>query len=310
MKRIIFSILLCAGLSKVCAQADCVIPMTVLVPEQNTELSSNAKTTLESKIRQLVTQNGMEGGVKFSNFSIVACVTENNKEILSGLRPLTALSLNLELFVGNNFTGEKFASATIALSGSGSTPQKAYSNAFAKINSTNRELVSFLTNAKKKVLAYYESHLPNIIRQADSYSVKREYEEALCLLSSVPACCNNYNDIEKAMLNIWQKYVNYDCAIKLAKARAVWNAGQDKESALLAGAYLSTIDPASSCYGEVKALSDDIYKLIGDEWDFYKELIRGEVALEQSRIDAMRAIGVAYGQNQKTKNISEHWIVK
>ena len=310
MKKIIFSILLSAGLSKVCAQVDCVIPMMVLVPEQNNELSSNVEATLESKMRQLVTQNGMDGGAKFSNFSIVAGITENDKEILSGLRPLTTLSLNLELFVGNNFTGEKFASTNISLRGSGRTQQKAYSAAFAKINLTNKELVSFLTNAKKKVVAYYESQLPNIIRQAESYSVKREYEEALCLLSSVPVCCNKYDDVEKAMLNIWQEYVNYDCAIKLAKARAVWNAGQNKESALLAGAYLATIDPASSCYGEVIALGDEIYKLIGDEWEFYKELKRGEVALEQSRIEAMRAIGVAYGQNQKAKTISEHWIVR
>lgn len=310
MKKIIFSILLCVGLSKVCAQADCVIPMMVLVPEQNNELSSNTEATLETKMRQLVTQNGMDGGVKFSNFGIVANITENSKDILSGLRPLVTLSLNLELFVGNNFTGEKFSSISIPLSGSGRTEQKAYTTALAKINPANKELVSFLASAKKKVVAYYESQFPNVIRQAESYSLKREYEEALCLLSSVPVCCSGYEDVEKTMLAIWQEYVNYDCALKLAKARSVWNAGQDKASAELAGAYLATIDPASSCYGDVIALADDIYKRIGDDWEFYKELKRGDVALEQARIEAMRAIGVAYGENQKAKTISEHWIVR
>ncbi len=261
-------------------------------------------------MRQLVTQNGMDGGVKFSNFGIVANITENSKDILSGLRPLVTLSLNLELFVGNNFTGEKFSSISIPLSGSGRTEQKAYTTALAKINPANKELVSFLASAKKKVVAYYESQLPNVIRQAESYSLKREYEEALCLLSSVPVCCSGYEDVEKTMLAIWQEYVNYDCALKLAKARSVWNAGQDKASAELAGAYLATIDPASSCYGDVIALADDIYKRIGDDWEFYKELKRGDVALEQARIEAMRAIGVAYGENQKAKTISEHWIVR
>lgn len=310
MKKIVFSILLCAGLSKVCAQADCVIPMMVLVPEQNNELSSNAEATLETKMRQLVTQNGMDGGVKFSNFGIVANVTENSKEILSGLRPVVTLSLNLELFIGNNFTGEKFSSISIPLSGSGRTEQKAYATAFAKINPANKELVSFLASAKKKAVSYYENQMPNIIRQAESYSLKREYEEALCLLSSVPVCCSGYEDVEKTMLAIWQEYVNYDCAIKLARARSVWNAGQDKKSAELAGAYLATIDPVSSCYSDVIALADDIYKRIGDDWEFYKELKRGDVALEQARIEAMRAIGVAYGENQKAKTISEHWIVR
>lgn len=310
MKKFVFSILLCIGLLRGYAQTDCIIPMMVLVPEQNNELSSNAEATLETKMRQLVTLNGMDGGVKFSNFSIVASITENNKDILSGLRPLTTLSLSLELFVGNNFTGEKFASVSVPLSGSGRTEQKAYSTALAQINPANKELVSFLSEAKKKIVEYYEIQLTGIIRQAESYSMKHEYEEALCLLSSVPVCCSKYDDVEKAMLTVWQEYVNYDCALKLAKARSVWNAGQDRESADLAGAYLATVDPASSCYGDVIALADDIYKRIGDEWNFYKELKRGEVSLEQSRIEAMRAIGVAYGENQKAKTISEHWIVR
>lgn len=311
MKRFfLYSIFLCLGLIRTFAQDDCVMPMMVLVPEQNEELSPNTESSLETKLRQLVTQNGMDGGAKFSNFSLVANITENNKEIISGIRPLVTLSLNLELFVGNNFTGEKFVSTVISLSGSGRTVQRAYSAALSKINPQNKDLIAFLVNGKKKVIAYYDHQLTNIIRQAESFSTKREYEEALCLLSSVPMCCNKYDEVEKAMLAVWQEYVNYDCALKLAKARSVWNAGQNRESADIAGAYLATIDPASDCYADVIVLADDIYKRIGDEWDFYKELISGEVALEQARIEAMRAIGVAYGENQKANTISEHWIVR
>ena len=50
------------------AQSDCVVPMMVLVPEQVEELAPMAETKLESKIRQVVTKNGMDGGARFSNF--------------------------------------------------------------------------------------------------------------------------------------------------------------------------------------------------------------------------------------------------
>lgn len=311
MKKIIISLaMLLAGHVSGFAQSECVIPMMVLVPEQAEEIPATAQNTLESKLRQMVTQNGMEGGARFSNFCIVANTTESSKEVLSGTRPLVALTVDLELFVGNNYTGEKFASTSFTINGAGRNEAKAYSAAFAGVGSNNAQIQKFLKDAKRKVNDYYETQIPNIITQARGFAIRHEYEEALCLLTSVPSCCSKYSLVEKCMLEIFQEFVDFDCAVKVNKARTIWMASQDKEGAALAGAYLASIDPASSCWDEALALAEQIRARIGDEWEFAKELQRDAVELERARIEAIRAIGVAYGENQKALTVRENWLVR
>lgn len=298
------------GCLPVKAQDDCVTPMMVLVPEQAENIPATVQATLETRMRQMVTQNGMGGGAKFSNFCLVANVIESSKELLAGARPLVTLTVELELFVGNNYTGEKFASFSITLNGAGRNEARAYQAAFANIRSGNAQIQKFLKDAKQKVNEYYATQIPAIIQQAKTFAIRHAYEEALCLLASVPTCCSDYENVEQYMLSIFQEYVNYDCAEKVAKARAIWNATQDENGAALAGAYLSAIDPSSSCREDVLALTEMIRQRIGDEWEFSKEQQRDAVLLEQARIEAMRAIGVAYGENQKAKTIHENWIVR
>ena len=112
------------------------------------------------------------------------------------------------------------------------------------------------------------------------------------------------------MLEIFKEYVDFDCAVKVNKARAVQNASQNKEGAALAGAYLASIDPSSSCRDAALALAEQIRKRIGDDWEFAKEQQRDAVALEKARIEAIRAIGVAYGENQKALTVRENWMIR
>lgn len=308
-KQILAFAILCGSL--LCkAQSDCLIPMMVIVPQQVDTLAPMAQTKLESRMRQIVTMNGMEGSASFSNFCIVANLTEGSKEVTNGLRPLVTITSELELFVGNNYTGEKFASTSFVVNGAGRNESKAYTSAFSSINTGNAQIQKFLKEAKKKIHQYYETQVPDIISQARRFAVRREFEEALCLLTSVPTCCNRYAEVEHCMLEIYQQYIDYDCAVKVNKARAIWNASQDKEGATLAGAYLASIDPASSCWEDALTLAGTIRERIGDDWEFSKELMRDSVMLEKEKIEAMRAIGVAFGQNQKAQTVRENWIVR
>ena len=292
------------------AQNECVIPLMIIVPQQVDSLAPMAQNKLESRIRQIVTQNGMDGGALFSNFCLVANLVEGSKEVTSGMRPLVTLTSELELFVGNNYTGDKFAATSIVLNGAGRNESKAHTAAFSSISTNNHQIRDFLKDAKRKVNDYYETQISNIIRQAKSFSSRREYEEALCLLTSVPTCCSKYEEIERSMLEIYQEFVNYDCAIKVNKARAIWNASQDKEGAALAGAYLASIDPSSSCWDDALALAESIRSRIGDDWEFSKELMRESIVLEKAKIEAIRAIGIAFGKNQKALTVRENWLVR
>lgn len=299
------------------AQEQCAFPLMVVVPEQADALTPQAKSQLESKMRQIVTRNGMAGGVRYSQFCVVASLSQTSKEVITALEPTVALTVDLELYIGNNLTGDKFASTAIPLKGAGRSEVAAYRTALATINASNVQLQQFMKNAKQKIGQYYEKETPNIIRRARTLSTQQRFEEALYLLTSIPACGSSYDDVELAILDVFQTYVDTDCAAKIGKARAVWNAGQDRAAAKLAGAYLAAINPASSCSAEAFAIADEIRERIGEEWEwakdmkeFSKEMARSKVELEKLRIDAARAIGEAYGNNQQQMTVNENFIVK
>ena len=149
MKKLIFTLaaLFVSSIGLRAQNGDCVIPMMVLVPEQVDELAPMAQTKLETKIRQMVTQSGLEGGARFSNFAVVAKLSEDSKQVLAGARPLVTLTVELELYVGNNYTGEKFASTSVTLNGAGQNESKAYTAAFGSLNAKNPQLQKFMKDA-------------------------------------------------------------------------------------------------------------------------------------------------------------------
>lgn len=288
------------------AQVDCEFPMTIVVSPHVAELSVSAEAQLESKVRQIVTQGGMTGGTRYSNFVIAANLVEGTKNLTSGMRPLVTVSLDLELSVGNAVTGDRFAATSFRLSGAGPNEGRAYTTAISGINASHPQLQQFMKNARQKIAQYYETQTGNIIRKARDMATKQDYEEALYLLTSVPTCCSKYQDVEQATLSIFQQYVDLDCSQKVSKARSVWAASQNREGAKLAGAYLAAINPASSCTEDAQALVDQIYQRIGEEWEwakdlkeFSKEQARSASELAKLRIEAARGIGEAWAERQQ-----------
>ena len=296
------------------AQEQCEFPLTIVIPDQTIELSPMAQSQLTGKIRQAVTLNGMAGGARYSNFCIVANLVETSKQVTSGLRPLVTVTTSLELFIANSRTGDKFGSTSVTLSGAGKNDKMAYMASVSSLNPQNTALQSFLKSAKKKIVAYYDGQTANIIRQAKALSTQQDFEQAMFLLTSIPTCVNKYDDVEAAILSTFQTFVDQDCTAKINKARHAWNASQDREGAKVAGAYLAAINPAAQCYDDAMELADEIRQRIDEEWEwakdlkeFSKEMARSQVDLEKMRIEAARAIGVAYAENQQPVTINQHY---
>ena len=318
MKKIVLTwVLLALSALGIRAQGQCEFPLTIVIPDQTVELSPMAQSQLISKIRQAVTLNGMTGGTRYSNFCIVANLVETSKNMTSGLRPLVTVTTGLELSVSNTRTGDSFGSTYINLSGAGQNAKLAYMASVSSLNPQNTALQSFLKATKKKIMSYYDGQTNNIIRQAKTLSSKQDFEQAMYLLSSIPTCINNYDAVEAAILSTFQTYLTQDCTAKINKARQAWNASQDREGAKIAGAYLATINPAAQCNDEATELADEIHERIGEEWEwakdlkeFGKEMARSQVELEKMRIEAVRAIGEAYAENQQPEVLIQQHINK
>lgn len=305
MRSFIFSMMLAMAASS-WAQ-ECVIPMGVYI--SSNKLPDSSAKVLENHLTQAIVSDGVASNA-FSLFSVVASVSEIQEEIISGVRPQYVKIISLDLSIGNVKTGEKFDAISIELRGAGATKERAYNSCFSQLQNRKSDVTRLLKTTRQKIIAYYDSQLQNIVAQSKSYCTQKQFEDALCLLASVPTCCNQYGLVANELEGVFQQYVNYDCAEKVLRARAIWAASQTTEAALMAGAYLSAISPSASCNGEAVALLAQIQSRMGEKWDLTKELLRGNMALESERIAAGRAIGVAYGNNQKANTYNDHWIVR
>ncbi|MBR3859923.1 MAG: hypothetical protein IKJ18_07970 [Bacteroidaceae bacterium] len=286
------------------------IPMSVMVIEQSAPVPMIAANNLEVKLCQALSLQGVNGGIEYATFSLVAVPVETSKNIVSGLQPMVTVSLDLALFVGNNITGDKLASTSVKLRGAGTSEEKAYSAAFGSLNYNDADLQSWIKNGTAKVVAYYDREAPNLIRQAKRLGTQHKYEDALALLSAIPACCKHIENVDVAILDVWSGYVNHNGQVYLAQARSVWAANQNEVGANAAALLLSEIYPDASCYPEALSLTKEIQARMGDEWTFSKKMYQDGVDLEAQRIEAARAIGVAYGNNQQPETHNNHWLVR
>ncbi|MDY2974439.1 MAG: hypothetical protein SOR67_01670, partial [Alloprevotella sp.] len=67
--------------------------------------------------------------------------------------------------------------------------------------------------------------------------------------------------------------------------------------------------PEADCYSEALALAKEIKTQVRKDIDFeMREKYKDAVKLEEQRIAAIRAIGVAYGNGQKAQTTNLMWL--
>ncbi|GEP49674.1 hypothetical protein FNO01nite_03460 [Flavobacterium noncentrifugens] len=311
--KIFLSLLFIAGLNfsqaqtaaKKSADDSGKISLTAFVPEQTEKIPDGAAGMLTNKINQILSQNGMGSSAYNSRFIITANIVVLTKDLTATAPPMTAMTLEVTLVIGDGFEGRKFASHTVTVKGVGTNENKGYMEAIKLINPKNPEIQSFVASGKSKIIEYYNSNCANIIKQAKALEQQNKLDEAIYMLTSVPdASADCFNKAMAAAEPLYKKQIDKECKTRLMEATTLWNANQTVDAANQAGELLSAIDPQSSCFGEVKVLSAKIGKRVQEidkrEW---KYKVDSEIGLEKDRIKAIRDIGVAYGNGQpKTVN--------
>ena len=276
------------------------ISITPYVPDQLEGLPPGAANMLANKLNQIVSANGISGSGINSRFIITPDIDVATKDMLATAPPMTALTLNVNLYIGDGYDGKKYATQTVTVKGVGTNETKAYMDALKNIKPTDAGIQSFVAGAKTKIINYYNERCGQIINESKALELQSNYEGALMKLTSVPEEATEcYNKSMTSVAAVWKKYIERDCKLKMSEANAKWNANQSWETANEVGALLSAIDPEASCYNEAKSLNDRIGKRVLEidkrEWNYKMEI---DVNLERDRIKAIRDIGVAYGNGQ------------
>ncbi len=277
------------------------ITITAYIPPQADALPAGAENMFTNKLNQILTTNGISGSGINSRFIIVPSIVVTSKDILATAPPMTAITMDVNLYVGDGFDGKRYAANTVSVKGVGTNETKAYLDALKNIKANDPGIQNFLSGAKTKIIEYYNSRCGQIINEANTLaSSQMKYDEAIYKLTSVPEECSEcYTKAMAAAGSMYKKKIERDCKLRMAEANNLWNANQNWETANQVGEILSSIDPEASCYKEALALSDKVGKRVMEldkrEWNYKMEL---DVNLKRDTIKALRDIGVSYGNGQ------------
>ena len=237
------------------------IVLSAVLPE-DLNLTSGSKRLLLNKLYQICSRNGLGGGV--SRHLLTCNVNEISKEFTATAPPMIVYDLELTFYIGDAVDKVLYTSEVLTLKGVGTNETKAYNSAFKRINSSSTALKELIDRGKSKILDYYNFKCEFIIQEAETLAQKKDFEQAIFKLLSVPkiskAC---YSLCMKKLIKIYQMKIDYECALLLGKAHAAWAAHNIDE----ASKWLAEINIDSKCYKDATTLINEIKASIKEQED-------------------------------------------
>jgi hypothetical protein len=282
-------------------------PITPYVDEEDATLSRSSKSILKSKLSQMVMQNGFSAGVKNERFVITAKVIVVDKRITSSAPALYSLNIDLLICIGDGFEGMKFAQSNLSLKGIGASEEKAIIDALKDINLKDGSLVKFVESAKSKIVNYYTNNCDQIIAQATLFENQKKYEAAIAQLSEVPTTSREcFSKTMPILSNVYKKYIERDCKVKLNEAENTWASSTSVEAANSAATILSAIDPETECYKSAKTLmtkiESTIFKKMNEiekkEWELKFQQVKTESEANKELLNFAKQIAMTQTLNQ------------
>jgi hypothetical protein len=292
------------------AQQQCNMPVYIQLDEDFTNIPPAAYNMLNQKLNRLATNNGLttsEG--TFTPFVLTVHCDVIDKSNLAGPPMQTLYNLGLTFYMADTFTKKKFGTAYITVDGVGNNEIKSYINAFSRIGDNNAEIKGLINRGKANMLKYYDTEYKNIIKEAKRMETLNEFEKAVHLVLSIPVCSKGGDEASRYGLQLYNKYIDRMNLYLLNKAKALWAAGQTQETAFEVCEMLSKIDPAAACYGDATKLMTEVKAQVRKDIDLQmRDQYEDSVKLEKMRIEAARAVGVAYGKGQKNSTTNLMWM--
>lgn len=299
MRRLLFASLLLVMVSVSWGQELSFGKITIspYIPE-DTELDATATRLLKTKLIQIVTANEAVGGFD-RRFVIVPSLNVLAESETSTIPQKTTVKVSITFFVGDGVSGVLYNSSNIEVTGVGDDHADAIYSAIRKVNAKDVDLQALITEAKGRIVEYYNTTAPALIKEAEGFMASCEYEEALARLSVIPSLCLSYDKAQSLISKCGSKIIERNNDLLLTKAKSVWSANPNEYGATEASTYLSQIIISSSYYkNEVDKLTSQmrqrLAQLENKRIELAKVQIISEERLEAERINASAKVTSAF----------------
>lgn len=245
------------------------IALTPVISDAS-KVPSYASKTLETKLTQIVTKNGMASKSVTPRFVITANIDLLNKEVTATAPSMTVVEVATTLYIGDAQTGQLFASYTYdPVKGVGTNETRAYLEALKRVTIAAPGVNEFVNDGKNKIIEYYNSQIDFLLAEADGLAKSQEYDKAMLLLASVPDVCKEaYTKAMDRLGVVYQQKIDNEGMALYNKAMAIWKTSKSEASAREASEILSEINPESMAAVKATALVNEIeshYKALENE---------------------------------------------
>jgi len=284
------------------------LPITVAVEDVLEPYPATAKVQMINKLNQMLTAQGMASLNNNGQFVLTAFMVPQDKEVLAGPPMQIMETMNANLYIADVVQKNVLATMEQPVKGLGRDETRSYLDAIKHLNTSSPAVAKFIEEGKNKIIAFYDSESPRIMKEALVLSEMHEYEHALYLVTAIPSQCKYYDESLKTILTIFHAYQDYACSKLLQQARMAWAAEQNSAGAEKAGEFLGQIYPDAACYDDAMALYNEIKDKVLADWYFQMKMYQDQVDLEKQRIEAARQVGIAYGNHQQPTTNYLGWL--
>lgn len=299
MKHITTTILALIIALAMTAQDKNYMPISVEIGDAQELFPEAARTQLQNRLNMMLTHQNIVSVSGDNRFVLYCIAVPADKDILAGPPSQIVETMDLTLFIADAAAEMVFASLSQTVKGVGTTEARAYMDSFKHLRIEGKDIDDFVAKGISQINEYYAHEADRIIKEALAMAEAHEYEAAISHVMLVPTQCQAYNRALDTGVQIFHQYQDYVCNENLQKARMLWAAEQNKRGAMAAGELLAQIYPDAGCYPEAMSLYKEIKNKVLDDWKFEMKQYQDGIDIEKQRIDAMRQIGVAYGQHQQ-----------
>lgn len=298
MKRSIY--LLVLMLLCVIARAQDNMAVSVVMPTIANELNESQLSKLESRIRAVVTQNGVVA-VDYAPLTIhpkfgITNISTSEADVTKITVVTCSFTMEVKQWPGNTV----ITTFEQTLTGKGDTKDDAIVNALRGIRSSDPAITRFVADLKSKVATFYSGNCDRLMTEARSAAAKNQYEEALALSMSIPAGISGCSaEAKTTTLDLYAGYQERACKGILIKAQA--KAAKHDYAGSIED--LGLVDPKSPCAVEAQKLVKEMGPKLNDELkrrlDAVAKTYSDPALLEKVRQKNAEKIAITYMLNHR-----------
>lgn len=249
-----------------------VISLNPYIPESE-QLDNETQSTLNSKLIQIATANGMSGAGFDNRFIITAHLQHIQSTQTQTYPQKNAVVVDIGIYVGDGIDGTLFSSYVCKKKGIGDTEAQALTAAIRKINSNDTQLQMAIDRGKKQILEYYDRMSGSIIISAKSAAANGKYEEAISMLYAIPMYNSKFSMSQDLIAQYGRMMLDIKNMEIIRNARSAWSSDPTENGAAAALKLLEQMDtPSTKAQAEalklqnemasrLKAVSDREFKL-------------------------------------------------